>query len=105
MFCRFLSLFAIIAVSLAGPADSLTGEALQRAFVRARAVQVDIELVPSRHATLISLFLRGSNTHPNPYEGDALYDSAYDLVKDLTVEEAQKQYINKVAEHRHDFSL
>jgi len=105
MFCRFLSLFAIIAVSLAGPADNLTGEALQRAFDRARAVQVDIELVPSMHATLYSLFLRGSNTYPKPGEGDALYDMAYNLVKDLPVEEAQKQYINKVAETRHGFSL
>ena len=98
MFRRFLSLFAIIAVALAGPADSLTGEALQRAFDKACVTETGSD--DTTHAYLVALGMRGSNATPKPGQGDALWLTAYNTVNYLTQEQAQKEYINKVAELR-----
>jgi hypothetical protein len=107
MFRRFLSLLAIIAVALAGPADNLTGVELRIAFEKAANLlwaKSGIELDHETKASLYGLYKRGSNDEPRS-GANFLKVLAYNSVKRLTVEEAQKQYINKVAEISHDFSL
>ena len=106
MFRRFLSLFAIIAVALAGPADNLTGDELRIAFEKAAKlgrVKSGIELDDQTKAYLYGRYKRGSNTQPTTGKDNGLKFFAYSLVKNLPQEQAQKEYINKVAELRPEF--